>query len=89
MAQHYCPDHHEEDKEIHQDQREDHHAAHDQDRLAGEGIANGKRSRDQGCVGEDEGKPRHGEVYTARADGRYVSEAGDEEEKDSQSSHWH
>lgn len=71
MAQHNRPDHHEEDKEIHQDQREDHHAAHDEDRLAGEGIPHGKGSRDESRVGEDEGKPRHGEVDTARADGRY------------------
>lgn len=84
MPQHNRADHHEADKDVHEDQWEDHHAAHNQDRFTGKGIANGKGSRDQGRVGEDEGKPRHAEGYPARADGRYVSEAGDEEEKDGQ-----
>ena len=78
LVLHDRADHHREDEEPHQDQRDGHDAADDLDGVVVEGFADGECGRDERRVGEDEGVPVHREAQVT-AHARPVCEDGDEE----------
>lgn len=82
LAQHNGPNHHVEDKDVHQYEREDHGTSKHQNRLTREGMPYGKGGSDQSSIREDKREPGHGEYHPPGAYHGQVGKAGYEKEED-------